>query len=90
VRNCATRIFENIDRSRVDAILSGLIDHGSIVTGSNPWDVDTRDHGVRLRGEWNEAESLFSVTVTDADWYVPQAAIWKNIVPLMQLVQEKA
>jgi hypothetical protein len=89
MRNCGTQIFENISRSRVDSILKGLIDHGSVVTGTNPWEVDTRNHGVQLLGEWNEAASKLAITVTDADWYVPQRKIWENIDSLMRIVQEK-
>jgi hypothetical protein len=89
VRNCGERIFEDINRSRLDAILKGLIDHGSLVTGTNPWDVDTRNHGVRLRGAWNEHASRLTITVMDADWYVPQKKIWESIASLMQLVPEE-
>jgi hypothetical protein len=90
MRNCGKRTFENIDKSRIDAILKGLIDHGSHITGINPWDVDTRDHGVLLRGEWNEESSKLTITVTDAAWYVPRGKIWENIESLMQTVQEAA
>jgi hypothetical protein len=90
MRNCGTRIFENVDKSSVDAILKGLIDHGSTVTGTNPWEVDTRNHGVQLRGEWNEEAARLAITVTDADWYVPSTKIWRNIESLMRIVQEEA
>ncbi len=90
MRNCGKRTFENIDKSGVDAILKGLIDHGSRVTGINPWDVDTGNHGVLLRGEWNEESSKLTITVTDAAWYVPQGKIWENIEALMRTVQEGA
>jgi hypothetical protein len=86
VRNCGTHTYDNIDRPKVDAILRALIDHGSRVHGENPWDVDTRKHGVLLRGEWNEASSVLNITVTDADWYVPRDKIWENIDSLMQVV----
>jgi hypothetical protein len=89
MRDCGSRIFENINRSRVDSILKGLTDHGSIVTGTNPWEVDTRNHGVRLRGAWNEAALQLSITVTDADWYVPSTKILKNIESLMLIVQDE-
>ncbi len=88
MRTCGKRTFENIDKSGIDAILKGLIDHGSRVTGINPWDVDTGDHGVQLRGEWNEESSKLTITVTDAAWYVPQGKIWENIETLMRTVQE--
>lgn len=90
MRNCGTRIFENITKSRIEAILRGLIDHGSVVTGINPWDVDTRNHGVRLRGDWIEEASELTIIITDADWYVPEKIIWENIESLIRLVQEAA
>ncbi len=90
MRNRGERTFENIDKSRIEAILKGLIDHGSLVTGMNPWDVDTRNHGVLLRGEWNEESSKLTITVMDADWYVSRGKIWENIESLMRIVQEAA
>jgi len=90
MRNYGTRIFENIDKSRVEIILKGLIDHSSVVSGINPWDVDTRNHGVRLRGDWIEESSKLTITITDADWYVPGKQIWENIESLIRLVQEDA
>jgi hypothetical protein len=90
VQTGGMRTFENINKSRIDAILKGLIDHGSLVAGINPWDVDTRNHGVLLRGEWNEETSQLTVTVTDANWYVPREKIWENIESLMLIVRETA
>jgi hypothetical protein len=89
VRNYGSRNYDNIDRTRVNLILKALIDHGSRVRGDNPWDIDTQKHGVLLRGEWDEAASLLSITVTDADWYVPRETIWENIDSLMQAVHKK-
>lgn len=88
MRNLGIRIYDNIDRAKVDVILKALIDHGSLVLGDNPWNVDTRKHGVLLRGEWDEEASLLSITVTDADWYVPREKIWENIDSLMQAVHK--
>lgn len=88
MRNFGIRIYDNIDRAKVDVILKALSDHGSLVLGNNPWDIDTRRHGVLLRGEWDEAASMLSITVTDADWYVPREKIWENIDSLMQAVQK--
>ena len=83
----STRTFEKIDKTRIDAILKGLIDNGSRVTGTNPWDVETRSHGVRLRGEWNEEASMLTIAIVDADWYVPRKKIWENIEELMRTVE---
>lgn len=81
------RNYDGIDRNKVDTILKGLISHGSAVIGNNPWTIDTRKHGVMLRGEWNEATSVLTITVTKADWYVPRKAVWENIDALMHDVQ---
>ena len=88
MRNYGSRIYDDIDKTKVNAILKALIDHGSVVLGSNPWNVDTRKHGVLLLGEWDEEASRLSITVTDADWYVPQEKIWENIDSLMQAVHK--
>jgi hypothetical protein len=90
MRNYGMRTFNNINKSRVDAILKALRDHGALVAGNNPWHVDTQNHGVLLRGTWNHETSELSITVIDADWYVPQAKIWENIESLMRIAQEAA
>ena len=90
MRNFGMRTFDNINKSRVDAILKALRDHGALVTGNNPWHVDTRHHGVLLQGTWNDETSELSITVIDADWYVPQTKIWENIESLMQIAHEAA
>jgi hypothetical protein len=78
-----THIYGNISRRRVDSMLEELIAHGSRVTGNNPWIIDTKVHGVLLKGEWNEKALTLEITVTDANWYVARKAIWKNIDSLM-------
>jgi len=42
-----------------------------------------------LRGEWDEEASQLSITVTDANWYVPRETIWENIDSLMQAVHKQ-
>lgn len=83
-----TRNYDNIDKAKVDAILKALTDHGARIQGGNPWTVDTQKHGVKLLGEWSEQTARLSITVTDADWYVPQDKIWENIDSLMQVVKK--
>ncbi len=90
MRDRGSRIYDNMDKTRIDAILKGLTDHGSLVTGNNPWNVETKNHGVCLRGEWNQETSKLTITVTDADWYVARKKIWENIESLMRRVQEAA
>jgi hypothetical protein len=83
-----THNFGNISRISVDAILNELIAQGSLVTGTNPWIVDTKKHGVLLKGEWNEATLTLAITVTEADWYVTRKAVWQNIDSLMSGIQD--
>ena len=83
----AKHIYDNIDKAKVDAILRALTEHGSRVTGDNPWTVDTQKHGVMLKGEWDEAALSLTITVTDTPWYVPRKAVWENIDSLMRRVQ---
>jgi hypothetical protein len=85
-----TRSYENINRAKMETIINTLTAHGSIMTGNNPWSIDTRKHGVRLQGDWNEQTSTLDITVTDADWYVPSKTLWENIDSLMGRVQEEA
>jgi hypothetical protein len=54
------------------------------VTGNNPWDVDTRDHGVKLRAVWDQAARLLMVIVTAAGTFVTPTAIWDKLDPLMK------
>jgi hypothetical protein len=84
-----THTYDSISRDKVDAIIGALSYHGSTIRGTNPWTVDTRKHGIVLRGEWNEEASTLVISVTEADWYVPPSAIWKHIDSLMHHVQKQ-
>jgi len=85
----SSRIYEKIDKTAVDVILKALADHGAVVSGTGPWNVDTRNHGVKLLGEWDGDASKLCITVTDSDWYVPQSKIWENIDSLMTAAVKK-
>ena len=84
-----THSYDNISKVQVEAIINALTEHGSAVAGTNPWSIDTRKHGVRLRGEWNEETFVLNITVTHADWYVPSKTLWENIDGLMHRVREE-
>jgi UDP-glucose 6-dehydrogenase len=85
-----THSYDNINRAKMEAIINALMSHGAIITGYNPWSIDTQKHGVRLQGDWNEETSTLDITVTDADWYVPNKTLWENIDSLMCQVQDEA
>jgi len=56
LKEFGTHNYEGISRAKVDEILRELAGHGSTITGDNPWAVVTNNHGVTLRGEWNERD----------------------------------
>lgn len=82
----STRNYPNVVRLRLDAMLEELKKNGAKITGNNPWDIDTRQSGVKLRGAWSEATETLSVTLIDRDWYVPSATIWDTIESLMRKI----
>jgi len=81
--------YDNIDRSKVEAILRALTADGARISGNNPWSVDTGHHGVMLQGLWDETSMVLSITVTNAAWYVPRASVWENIDSLMRKVEDE-
>jgi hypothetical protein len=85
---CGVRNYPNITQQKVDLMLAEMRRQGMTVTGSNPWDVDTKQHGVKLRGAWNGGTRTLSVIVTDKAWYVPCGKIWEKIDGLMPHIQE--
>lgn len=85
----ATHTYDNIGRTKVQTILKALTDSGSRISGDNPWSVDTRNHGVKLRGDWDETARILTITITASDWYVPRKAVWEKIDALMRNVQDE-
>jgi len=68
-------------------MLRALQNNGAVISGDNPWEIDTRQSGVKLRGQLNEAESNLEVTVVGRDWYVPCSMVWQKIDGLMHHIQ---
>jgi hypothetical protein len=68
---------------QIDAMLAELKKNGAKIIGNNPWEIDTRQSGVKLRGSWSECTATLSVTLTGKDWYVPSSMIWDTIESLM-------
>jgi hypothetical protein len=87
MRDCGTHYYGNLTKQKVDAIVGELRSNGVTVTGGNPWDVDTKQSGVKLRGEWVNTTMTLAVTVTDCAWYVPCSMIWEKIDSLMHHIQ---
>jgi len=81
--SCGEHHYGNITKVKIDAIMAALKKSGSTVTGNNPWDVDTHNNGVKLRGTWDQATSTLSIIITDKNFYVPCSKIWDTIDPLI-------
>jgi hypothetical protein len=82
-----THRYESMSRQKVDALLRALRHYGAAVSGDNPWEVDTRQSGVKLRGRLDEAGSSLEITVVDRDWYVPCWTIWRRLDQLILRAQ---
>ena len=74
-----TRNYVNISKDKIDNMFDVLLSYGAVITGSNPWDIETCHHGVILKAEWNEAASTLTVSITGRNWYVPHDTIWSNV-----------
>ena len=86
---CGTRQFENISQTTIDAILASLRSKGATTEGSNPWNVDMPNFGVKMLGEWNAETKTLSITVQETGWFVPCQAVWSNVVGLITALVEK-
>jgi hypothetical protein len=80
---CGSRHYEKISGDKIERMLNELVARGFIITGHNPWHVDTRQHGILLKCEWNVTISTFTITVMLASWYVPSDTVWDTINSLM-------
>lgn len=61
---CGEHHYGNITKVKVDKILDQLKANGATIGGTNPWDVDVHNNGVKLMGTWNEANLSLSVSKT--------------------------
>lgn len=86
--SCGTHRYGNIDQQKITLIISELKTHGCSVSGNNPWAVDTHQHGIKLKGQWDRSTSTLSVSVTDKGWYVPCSKIWDYIDPMIHHIQD--
>ena len=81
---CGVQTYPNITQVKMDIILNALKNEGASVVGNNPWFVDTHKFGVQLRGSWDANSETLSIIVTEKNFLVPCAQIWKSIDPLLQ------
>lgn len=83
---CGEHHYGNITKIKIDQILEQLKQNGAIISGNNPWDVDTQKMSIKLQGTWVEGTSTLSITVTEKGWIVPCSKIWDTIDPLINHV----
>ena len=76
---CGSRSYGNVNRGVLTAIMHKLASNGAEIAGQNPWTVDTHQHGVQLRGSWDEPSAMLVLEVTDSDFAAPCSAIWSAI-----------
>ena len=81
VGECEVQTYPNVTAQAKDALLSKLNAEGMTVSGDNPWNIDTGEHGVKLRAIWDFRSNELKVIVTSKRIYVPCGEVWKRIDP---------
>lgn len=95
VGQCEARAYPKVTSQIKDQILARLQAAGMAVTGdtAGPWNVDTHNHGVRLRAAWDPTKQILKVIVTagaggpEKGEMLPSLIcplIWKEIDPIMK------
>jgi outer membrane biosynthesis protein TonB len=86
VGECGVRSYGRVTAQKKDALLAKLHGEGMVVTGDNPWDIDTHQADVKLRAVWDpKAQVLKLIVVSSAAW-APCSAIWERIEPKLREV----
>ena len=80
---CGEHHYGNITKAKIGQILDALKKSGATITGNNPWDVDVHQHGIKLKGVWDETHQSLTISVTAKNFYVPCSKIWDTIDPLI-------
>lgn len=81
--DCGARTFTGVSPAVLDRIFGRLHDKGAEISGNNPWSVVTHDHGVELRGTWDQASNSLILTVTDSDFLAPCGSIWDALESML-------
>jgi hypothetical protein len=85
---CGVRTYYDITERAKNAVLVKLRAEGMVATGDNPWNIDTRQYGVKLRAVWDPGKREVKViVVTGKGGYaglVTCEEIWKKISPIMK------
>ena len=94
VGQCGVRTYKRVTASVRDKLLAKLRSEGMGVTGSNPYNIDTRQYNVRLRAVWDPTTSQVKLIVTTGKGtevipFVKEVTcqdIWNKIDPIMKEV----
>jgi hypothetical protein len=88
VGQCGVRSYAGVTESIKDAILSQLRKEGMFVRGDNPWDIDSRKAGVKLRALWDPRSEEIKLIVTAGKGnllgMVTCDKIWAEIEPALK------
>jgi hypothetical protein len=88
VGQCGVHTYPKVTPAIRDQLLTRLHTEGMTVTGDNPWDIDTQNHGVHLRALWDPATGNLRLIVTaglgNMLGLVTCEAIWDKIDPIMK------
>lgn len=76
---CGTREYRGIGKTRIERMLAEAVLQGAVITGTNPWDIDTRLHGGVLSVRWDEHTMILAISVVNINWYIPRETVWNTI-----------
>jgi len=85
VGECGKRSYGPVTEQIKDKLLAKLRAEGMVVTGDNPWNIDTHQSGVKLRAGWDPKTSTLKLIVksTGLGWC---SIIWDRIEPKLREV----
>ncbi len=78
-QDSSSKQYGPMSQTAISSLLARAQAAGLAVSGSNPWTIDTHEHGVKLSVSWDPASGTTIVSVTDKYPYVSNAQIWERI-----------
>lgn len=90
VGQCGVKAYRRVTPQVRDKLIAKLHAEGMTVTGDNPWEIDTHEHGVKLRAVWDPTGDALTLIVTaGADGFAGALVcdvVWGRIEPIMKQV----
>jgi hypothetical protein len=77
-----SRAFGPYAQADIDAMVKKL-SSVMTVTGSNPWTLDTHNHGVVLSASYDASSRMLTVRIAAKNGFVPYIAVWNKVAPMM-------